>query len=171
MFLRHCIVVECYWLLLTTVAFSVWYLMIKLTHVFTQSVWCDLLHFIAHWHSSLYKNICFLTFVFFQVFICSIPTLLSDSLCIKCRHFVLVAPSHCSWVREPAIVIVRCRCLVYAGNPRGLLLATDVAARGLDIPDVQHVIHYQAPRTTEVVRYCHSCHFAGVFIADKYMIA
>ncbi|XP_054276952.1 ATP-dependent RNA helicase DDX24-like [Macrosteles quadrilineatus] len=31
----------------------------------------------------------------------------------------------------------------------GLLLATDVAARGLDIPNVEHVIHYQVPRTSE----------------------
>lgn len=30
-----------------------------------------------------------------------------------------------------------------------LLIATDVAARGLDIPNVQHVIHYQVPRTSE----------------------
>ncbi|GAB6025895.1 ATP-dependent RNA helicase ddx24, variant 2 [Chamberlinius hualienensis] len=30
-----------------------------------------------------------------------------------------------------------------------LLLATDVAARGLDIPNIQHVIHYQVPRTSE----------------------
>lgn len=38
----------------------------------------------------------------------------------------------------------------FRDNPRGLLLATDVAARGLDIPGVQHVIHYQVPRTSEV---------------------
>lgn len=30
-----------------------------------------------------------------------------------------------------------------------LLIATDVAARGLDIPRVDHVIHYQVPRTSE----------------------
>lgn len=30
-----------------------------------------------------------------------------------------------------------------------LLIATDVAARGLDIPKVDHVIHYQVPRTSE----------------------
>lgn len=30
-----------------------------------------------------------------------------------------------------------------------LLIATDVAARGLDIPNVQHVIHYQIPRSGE----------------------
>ncbi|XP_055372433.1 ATP-dependent RNA helicase DDX24 [Condylostylus longicornis] len=34
-------------------------------------------------------------------------------------------------------------------NANGLLIATDVAARGLDIPDIQHVIHYQVPRTSE----------------------
>lgn len=34
-------------------------------------------------------------------------------------------------------------------NPIGLLIATDVAARGLDIPNVKHVIHYQVPRTSE----------------------
>lgn len=37
----------------------------------------------------------------------------------------------------------------FKSNPLGLLVATDVAARGLDIPLVQHVIHYQVPRTTE----------------------
>jgi len=31
----------------------------------------------------------------------------------------------------------------------GLLIATDVAARGLDIPNIDHVIHYQVPRTCE----------------------
>ncbi|XP_043277004.1 ATP-dependent RNA helicase DDX24 isoform X2 [Venturia canescens] len=34
-------------------------------------------------------------------------------------------------------------------NDNGLLIATDVAARGLDIPNVEHVIHYQVPRTSE----------------------
>ncbi|CAL4071272.1 unnamed protein product, partial [Meganyctiphanes norvegica] len=37
----------------------------------------------------------------------------------------------------------------FTSNPRSLLLATDVAARGLDIPLIQHVIHYQVPRTAE----------------------
>ena len=40
--------------------------------------------------------------------------------------------------------------MLFSGNPRGLLMATDVAARGLDIPNVQHVIHYQVPHATEV---------------------
>ncbi|XP_012252477.2 ATP-dependent RNA helicase DDX24 [Athalia rosae] len=34
-------------------------------------------------------------------------------------------------------------------NQNGILVATDVAARGLDIPNVEHVIHYQVPRTSE----------------------
>lgn len=38
----------------------------------------------------------------------------------------------------------------FIASPTGVLLATDVAARGLDIPNVQHVIHYQIPRTAEV---------------------
>ncbi|ESP05208.1 hypothetical protein LOTGIDRAFT_52002, partial [Lottia gigantea] len=39
--------------------------------------------------------------------------------------------------------------LKFPGNSDGFLLASDVAARGLDIPNVQHVIHYQVPRTIE----------------------
>lgn len=31
-----------------------------------------------------------------------------------------------------------------------VLIASDVAARGLDIPDIQHVIHYHLPRTADV---------------------
>ncbi|XP_074145799.1 ATP-dependent RNA helicase DDX24 [Sminthopsis crassicaudata] len=38
----------------------------------------------------------------------------------------------------------------FAERNNGVLLSTDVAARGLDIPDVQHVIHYQVPRTSEI---------------------
>lgn len=34
-------------------------------------------------------------------------------------------------------------------NPTALLIATDVAARGLDIPQISHVLHYQTPRTAE----------------------
>lgn len=37
----------------------------------------------------------------------------------------------------------------FTKDDNGLLIATDVAARGLDIPRVQHVIHYQVPRTSE----------------------
>lgn len=32
---------------------------------------------------------------------------------------------------------------------KSILIATDVAARGLDIPDVEHVVHYQVPKTAE----------------------
>lgn len=37
----------------------------------------------------------------------------------------------------------------FTQSSTGLLIATDVAARGLDIPNVEHVIHYQMPRTSE----------------------
>ncbi|KAI4503864.1 hypothetical protein M0802_001267 [Mischocyttarus mexicanus] len=37
----------------------------------------------------------------------------------------------------------------FQDNENGLLIATDVAARGLDIPNIEHVIHYQVPRTSE----------------------
>ncbi|XP_064083303.1 ATP-dependent RNA helicase DDX24-like [Macrobrachium nipponense] len=37
----------------------------------------------------------------------------------------------------------------FSSSSVALLLATDVAARGLDIPNIQHVIHYQTPRTAE----------------------
>ncbi|XP_062432447.1 ATP-dependent RNA helicase DDX24 [Rhea pennata] len=38
----------------------------------------------------------------------------------------------------------------FAERETCVLLTTDVAARGLDIPNVQHVIHYQVPRTSEL---------------------
>ncbi|KAM3955824.1 LOW QUALITY PROTEIN: ATP-dependent RNA helicase DDX24 [Aphomia sociella] len=37
----------------------------------------------------------------------------------------------------------------FRDDPHGVLVATDVAARGLDIPNVDHVIHYQVPKTAE----------------------
>ena len=37
----------------------------------------------------------------------------------------------------------------FSSSRDGLLIATDVAARGLDIPGIEHVIHYQVPRTSE----------------------
>ncbi|XP_015782170.1 ATP-dependent RNA helicase DDX24 [Tetranychus urticae] len=38
----------------------------------------------------------------------------------------------------------------FSTNPQSVLLASDVAARGLDISYVDHVIHYQVPRTAEL---------------------
>ncbi|TMW66540.1 hypothetical protein Poli38472_004305 [Pythium oligandrum] len=38
----------------------------------------------------------------------------------------------------------------FRSNPNGILIATDVAARGLDIPSVDYVVHYHIARSTEV---------------------
>ena len=38
----------------------------------------------------------------------------------------------------------------FEANPHSILIATDVAARGLDIPNIDHVVHYQIPRTAEI---------------------
>ncbi|CAG9537424.1 unnamed protein product [Cercopithifilaria johnstoni] len=43
----------------------------------------------------------------------------------------------------------------FTEEENSILFATDVAARGLDIRDVQHVIHYQVPKTAEI--YIHRC--------------
>lgn len=37
----------------------------------------------------------------------------------------------------------------FKSNPHAVLLATDIASRGLDIPSVDHVVHYQIPRTAD----------------------
>ncbi|TPX34689.1 hypothetical protein SmJEL517_g02745 [Synchytrium microbalum] len=38
----------------------------------------------------------------------------------------------------------------FISNPKTVLFASDAAARGLDIPHVEHVVHYQLPRTAEL---------------------
>lgn len=39
---------------------------------------------------------------------------------------------------------------VILAEENSLLIASDVASRGLDIPGVMHVIHYQIPRSAEI---------------------
>lgn len=38
----------------------------------------------------------------------------------------------------------------FRSTANSVLIATDIAARGLDIPAVEHVIHYQVPRSADV---------------------
>ncbi|KAF8186951.1 P-loop containing nucleoside triphosphate hydrolase protein [Mycena galopus ATCC 62051] len=42
----------------------------------------------------------------------------------------------------------------FKSTPNSVLLATDIAARGLDIPAVDHVIHYQIPRSADAMLMC-----------------
>jgi len=37
----------------------------------------------------------------------------------------------------------------FTNSPNSVLLATDIAARGLDIPAVDHVVHFQIPRSAD----------------------
>ena len=37
----------------------------------------------------------------------------------------------------------------FRSSPNGVLIATDVASRGLDIPHVHHVVHFNLPRTAD----------------------
>lgn len=39
----------------------------------------------------------------------------------------------------------------FRANEHGVLVATDAAARGLDIPGVRTVVHYQLPLSAEVI--------------------
>lgn len=41
----------------------------------------------------------------------------------------------------------------FRGNEHGILVATDVVARGIDIPGVRTVVHYQLPHSAEVSKY------------------
>ena len=41
-------------------------------------------------------------------------------------------------------------CKRFRDTNDGVLIASDVAARGLDIPNVEHDVHYQLPRTAEL---------------------
>jgi hypothetical protein len=43
--------------------------------------------------------------------------------------------------------------LRFRSNSNGILLASDVAARGLDVPDIRYVVHFQFPKAVEV----HGC--------------
>lgn len=38
----------------------------------------------------------------------------------------------------------------FRSTPSSVLVTSDVSARGLDIPNVDHVIHYQLPRTPDL---------------------
>ncbi|KAG2727748.1 hypothetical protein I3760_01G172300 [Carya illinoinensis] len=57
----------------------------------------------------------------------------------------------------------------FRGNEHGILVATDVAARGLDIPGVRTVVHYQLPHSADV--YVHRSGRTARAFADGCSIA
>lgn len=58
----------------------------------------------------------------------------------------------------------------FRGDEHGLLVATDVAARGLDIPGVRTVVHYQLPHSAEVNIWMLFTMFVGVLtVSDRRM--
>lgn len=59
------------------------------------------------------------------------------------RHHFIYLSEALSWIIPQAIDRFR-------ASEHGILVATDVAARGLDIPGVRTVVHYQLPHSAEV---------------------
>lgn len=53
---------------------------------------------------------------------------------------------------------------VILATENSVLIATDVAARGLDIKGIENVIHYQIPRSAEV------CYSFGVIVITVYFL-
>ena len=68
-----------------------------------------------------------------------------DRLCYVCVQYCIII-----FLNDN--VKINCR---FTSNEKCVLVASDVAARGLDLPQVHHVVHYQVPRNTEVLWYCH----------------
>lgn len=58
---------------------------------------------------------------------------------------------HCRTVHAQLQQRQRIRALeAFQDAPRSVLVATDVAARGLDIPKIQYVLHYDLPRSPQI---------------------
>ena len=72
----------------------------------------------------------------------------NKNICLSCNATLLPSPRKGALRYEYLSYSVPvCR---FRSSSSGLLLATDVAARGLDIPAVEHVIHYQVPKDPDV---------------------
>ncbi|WP_150137087.1 ATP-dependent RNA helicase SrmB [Candidatus Enterovibrio altilux] len=57
----------------------------------------------------------------------------------------------CGWLQGAMPQVKRSAAIKrFCGGEINILLATDVAARGIDVPDISHVINYDLPRTADV---------------------
>lgn len=72
---------------------------------------------------------------------------ISLNICLCLELFLFPFYLLCSFNLFLFFFSIFCR---FKSSSTGLLLATDVAARGLDIPAVEHVIHYQVPKDPDV---------------------
>jgi hypothetical protein len=90
----------------------------------------------------------------------SVPSTVSGDLCLslrycKCqsslstRNYSRGSVSRI-WIGKLAVVLLLRELIIrFKSSKNGVLIATDVAARGLDIPLVEHVVHFNLPRTAD----------------------
>lgn len=67
------------------------------------------------------------------------------------RDFLQSTSIKCAWIQGEMQQAKRNNAIArFSSGEVNVLLATDVAARGIDIPDISHVINYDLPRTADV---------------------
>ncbi len=67
------------------------------------------------------------------------------------REFLIANKINCAWLQGEMAQAKRTSAIErFTQGEVNILLATDVAARGIDIPDISHVINYDLPRKADV---------------------
>ena len=88
-------------------------------------------------------------------FMCYTNETANTILDVKCVFYLDNSPDKIIYQQAIESIAARwwCHLLIFrfSNDPKGLLVSSDVAARGLDILNVDHVIHYQVPHNAEVI--------------------